>query len=231
MPAPISAPALLQVYTTLLDSTNLTTQFGTVLSRLGLGTSKPLLPLSIWKYFQGLSVRASDGSCTSRQAVVSLQSFITLALYHCQDNSFNNFRQLLITDDNANTIVEDIVALFPVAEPDTDIVPAVLRYNLKVNRAALLAHIIITWGILGLCLAVQIAGSCTVIDRRMRAELWNLGRSNESCHLSSGLRRRSAMDQSLYAATDSKVFQQRVKISSPVGSKTSGSNRLRSVCL
>jgi hypothetical protein len=173
IPVNVSATELLQTYNTLLGGTNLTSSFGTKLALLGLGSNKPVLPLSIWEYFQGLETRAEGDSRTNRQAIVGLQSILTLALYHCQGKDFNELRQLLVGNEatnpnNTQTIGQDIIDMFPSVDPDTDIVPAILRYNLKVDRSVLLAYIALAGTTLALCLAAQIAGSCTKMGRRVR---------------------------------------------------------------
>lgn len=169
----ISATELLHVYDVLLSPVNLTSSFGRMLSLLGLGTNKPVLPLTVWEYFQGLQEGSMSDSRTNRQAAVGLQSFLALALYHCQNKDFNELRKLLVSDEAANpnlaqTVGQDIIDMFPSVAPDTDIVPAILRYNLQVDRSVLLAYVVLGGSTLALCLAAQVAGSFTRMRHRMR---------------------------------------------------------------
>jgi len=170
----ISSPDLLGVFKTLLEPTksNPDTTFLSYLTLLGLGANKPVLPLSIWQYFEGLKELQVTIPQTTRRAITGLQSLLTIPIYHCQAKDFAELRKLLIglasnnTNAAAQQLGQSIVELFPDVEPTVPIYPAFLRYNLQVGPHSLLAYMVISSFTLLLCLVAQLIGSFTEPGRK-----------------------------------------------------------------
>ena len=135
IPVNISASELLYTLDAILGSVDNTSTFGTILPVLDLSANKPVLPLTVWEYFRGLDKRVENDSRTDRLAVPGLRSFLALATYHCQGKDFNELRRLLgvYEEGKDKTIGQDLVDIFPSVEPDTDIVSAIVRFDLNVN--------------------------------------------------------------------------------------------------
>lgn len=158
VPINIGSSELLFVFDTILGRVNKTSPFGTALTLLDLSTNTPVFPLTVWQYFEGLDKRVENDSGTNELAATGLQSLLALAIYHCQGKDFNELRRLLGGDEEseAQNIGQDIIDIFPSVEPDTDIVPAIVRYDLNVDHSILIPYIAIAGTTLALCFAIQI---------------------------------------------------------------------------
>jgi hypothetical protein len=172
----ISSIDLLGAFKTILGPTksNPDPIFLTYLTLLGLEANRPVLPLSIWQYFGGLTELQVTNPQTTRRAITALQSLLTILIYHCQAKDFAELRRLLIgiTSNNTNSAVQalgpSIVELFPDAKPTVPIYPAFLRYNLQVGPHSLLAYIVISSITILLCLVAQLIGSLTESGRNVK---------------------------------------------------------------
>jgi hypothetical protein len=172
----ISSPDLLGAFKTILGPTksNPDTTFLSYLTLLGLGANKPVLPLSIWQYFEGLKELQVTNPQTTRRAITGLQSLLTIPIYHCQAKDFAELRRLLIglasnnTNADVQALGQSIVELFPDAEPTVPIYPAFLRYNLQVGPHSLLAYMVISTFTLLFCFVAQLIGSLTKPGRNVQ---------------------------------------------------------------
>jgi len=172
----ISSFDLLQAFKTLLGPTkniNNPTYLG-YLSYLGLANNTPVAPLSIWQYFEGLKVLQVTDPQTTRRAITGLQSLTTIPIYHCQPKDFAELRKLLLglaansSNPGTQKLGQSIVDLFPDIEPNVDIYPTLMRYNLQVGFPSLLAYAIIAGFTLALCFAAQLVSSLTGPGRKVR---------------------------------------------------------------
>ena len=168
-PVDISATELLHVWDTVLGPVNKSTDFGIDLQLLGLGSNKPILPLSIWQYFQGLEDLSKKDLRANRRAIGGLQSLLASGIYHCQAKDFVELRRLLLSVQNSNlsNLGQDIISLFPEVEADTKFYPAAMRYNLRVGRRSLLAYVVISAVTLILCFAALLVATCTEVGRKV----------------------------------------------------------------
>jgi hypothetical protein len=130
------------------------------------GTSKPALPYYLWWYFRPISALPRDDAGANYRAVAGLQSLLALTIYHCQAKDFAELKRGL-GFDNSSAIGRAILAVFPTAEPDTPILPAVLRYNIVVGRGSLIAYIVMSGVTWLLCLAL-VVGSSSAVARRVK---------------------------------------------------------------
>lgn len=166
IPVDTIAGELLDVFNTALGAVDLTSSFGAQLKLLNISTSRPILPLTVWEYFEGLT---EESSRTNRLAAVGLQSFLALALYHCQGKDFIELRRLLGDAASGGSLGQSIgqviIAEFPAVEPDTDIVPGILRYDLNVDRSILIPYIVLAGTTLALCLTMQMVAFWNRLDR------------------------------------------------------------------
>ncbi|PVH77728.1 hypothetical protein DL98DRAFT_573605 [Cadophora sp. DSE1049] len=171
-PVKITAPELLQVFQVLFSPADPNSTYGDFLSRLGIVANKPVEPLTIWQYFQGLAELSQTDSRVNRRAMIGLQSLLAIPIYHCQAKDFVELRRLLLSQIDNSPIFEtlgvDIVNLFPVVEPDTDIYPAIMRWTLKVGRGSLFAYIVLAGTTLSLCIVMNIMATFTVVGRRFK---------------------------------------------------------------
>jgi len=87
--------------------------------------------------------------------------------YHCQAKDFADLQRGL-GFDNSTDVGRTILSLFPAAEPDTAILPAVLRYNIVVGRGSLIAYIIMSGVSWLLCTVILLAGSVNPMVRRAK---------------------------------------------------------------
>lgn len=171
-PVKITAPELLEVFQVLFSPADLNTTYGDFLSRLGIVGNKPVEPLTIWQYFQGLADRSRADIRVNRQAMTGLQSLLAIPIYHCQTKDFVELRRLLLSQIDNSPIFEtlgvEIVNLFPVVEPDTDIYPAIMRWTLHVGRGSLLAYIVLTGCALFLCVVANAMATFTNAGKRFK---------------------------------------------------------------
>ena len=168
----INASDLLSVFNvTFTQRVDNTTKWGDILYKLGIGSNRPIAPLIVWQYFEGIAGLSASNSGSSRRAITGLQSLLALAIYRCQNKDFAEMKRVLLAQlDNDTDLGQElgpqIVELFPTAEPDTDIVPAVIRYNLNVGRATLIAYILLSGASLAACLAAQIIALFTGLSKK-----------------------------------------------------------------
>ncbi|KAH7317804.1 hypothetical protein BKA65DRAFT_108317 [Rhexocercosporidium sp. MPI-PUGE-AT-0058] len=171
-PVNIAAPELLQVFKVLFSPADPNSAYGTFLTRLEIVGNKPVEPLTIWQYFEGLAELSQKDNRVDRRAMIGLQSLLAIPIYHCQAKDFIELRQLLSAQVNNSAILEtlglDIVNLFPIVEPDTDIYPALMSYTLEVGHGSLLAYIVLAGVTLSLCLGTNMAASFTNVGGRFR---------------------------------------------------------------
>ena len=171
-PVKITAPELLKAFQVLLSPADPNTTYGEFLSRLEIVGNKPVEPLTIWQYFQGLADRSRTDSRVNRQAMMGLQSLLAIPIYHCQAKDFIELRRLLLAQIDNSPIFEtlgvDIVNLFPVVEPDTDIYPATMRWTLVVGRGSLLAYIVLAGCTLFLCIVANAMATFTDVGKRFK---------------------------------------------------------------
>lgn len=90
----------------------------------------------------------------SNRALSGLRSLLALPIYFCQVKGFAELRGMGYNSTNA--LVPSIMALLPSAEPDTTLVPAVLRYALFVSQDTLIAYLALGGLTLLLCFIVLI---------------------------------------------------------------------------
>src|SRR5438046_2841423 len=116
----ISASELLQVFDTLFGPVNRTSTYGQALAVLGLGNNKPVAPLSIWQYFEGVRELSRTDCRVNRRAITGLQSLLAIPIYHSQAKNFAEIRRLLggHSSDNNTTVGQAILSLFPEVSPD-----------------------------------------------------------------------------------------------------------------
>ncbi|KAK0111587.1 hypothetical protein ONS95_001936 [Cadophora gregata] len=171
-PVQIAAPELLQVFQVLFSPADPNTKYGQFLSRLGIVSNRPVEPLTIWQYFQGLTERSETDKRVNRQAMMGLQSLLAIPIYHCQAKDFAELRRLLLSQIDNSPILEtlgvEIVSSFPAVEPDTDIYPAIMRWTLDVGRPSLLAYIILAGTTLSLCIMANVMATFTDVGRRSK---------------------------------------------------------------
>lgn len=161
----INATELLQAFDLILgaDSSN-----STLISPFAVfGSRMPALPYFIWWYFYGISALPRDDAAANARAVAGLQSLLTLTIYHCQAKDFADLERGL-GFDNSTAIGNAILSLFPTAEPDTAILPAVLRYNIVVGRGSLVVYIVMSGVSWLLCAVILLAGSVSPVVRRAK---------------------------------------------------------------
>ena len=131
------------------------------------GSPKPALPFYIWWYFHGISGLPLDAAGAKARAVAGLQSLLALTIYYCQAKDFGDMQR---GDgyDNSSAIGRTLISLFPTAEPDTAILPAVLRYNIVVGRGSLITYIVISGITWLLCLFALSVGSVNSLTRKAK---------------------------------------------------------------
>ena len=164
--AQINAAELLQAFDVILGAT---TDNSTMLNSpfAVFGTSKPALPYYLWWYFHGISALPRDDAGANARAVAGLQSLLALTIYHCQAKDFAELKRGL-GFDNSSVIGRAILSVFPTAEPDTPIFPAVLRYNIVVGRGSLIAYIVMSGVTWLLCLVALLIGSASAATRKVK---------------------------------------------------------------
>ncbi|KAH7386418.1 hypothetical protein BKA64DRAFT_143148 [Cadophora sp. MPI-SDFR-AT-0126] len=171
-PVNITAPELLQVFQVLFSSADPNSTYGKFLDRLDIVANKPVEPLTIWQYFQGLADLSQTDSRANRRAMIGLQSLLAIPIYHCQAKDFAELRRLLLSQiDNSpllKTLGVEIVNLFPVVEPDTDIYPALMRWTLDVGRGSLLAYIVLAGTTLSLCIVANAMATFTDVGKKFK---------------------------------------------------------------
>jgi hypothetical protein len=163
--ASINAPELLQAFDIILgaDSSNTT-----LISPFAVfGSRMPALPYFIWWYFHGIDALPRNDAAGNARAVAGLQSLLTLTIYHCQAKDFADLERGL-GFDNSTAIGSAILSVFPTTEPDTAILPAVLRYNIVVGRRSLIAYIVLSGVSWLLCAAILLAGSVSPVVRKAK---------------------------------------------------------------
>jgi hypothetical protein len=168
----VDASELRGVFQTLFSTSNVTSSFGSKLQRLGIGSNKPVMPFTIWQYFQGMAELSKNDSRADAKAVSGLQSLLAIPIYHCQAKDFAELRELLLKQINNSTAIiqtlgQDIINSFPIVQPDTDVYPATIRWSLMVGRGSLLAYIILAGLTLLLCIFVNCLGSLTASRKNL----------------------------------------------------------------
>ncbi|KAG4436281.1 hypothetical protein IFR05_008221 [Cadophora sp. M221] len=162
-PSDIDAQQLLQVFDILVNTSDSSTTYGSKFDLLGIGPNRSLAPFIIWQYFQGLKDLAIIDKKANRRAIFGLQSLLAIPIYHCQAKDFIQLRQLLaakVDDHTLNqTLGADIVNLFPVVNPDTDIYPALMRFTLHVGHGSILAYVVLAGCTLSVCTVVNVIAS------------------------------------------------------------------------
>ena len=162
--APINATELLQAFDIILGTS--TSNFTELITPFAaFGSRKPALPYFIWWYFHGISGLPVHDAGANARAVAGLQSLLALTIYHCQAKDFADLQHGL-GYNNSTAIGRMILSLFPTAERDTAILPAILRYNIVVGHGSLIAYVIMSGTVWLLCLVVLILGSANAAARR-----------------------------------------------------------------
>ncbi|KAH6715881.1 hypothetical protein BKA61DRAFT_334378 [Leptodontidium sp. MPI-SDFR-AT-0119] len=171
-PVDIAASELLQVFKVLFSPADPNSTYGSFLDRLEIVANKPVEPLTVWQYFEGLVELSETDTRVDRRAMIGLQSLLAIPIYHCQAKDFIELRQLLLAQVNNSAIFEtlgrDIINLFPIVEPDTDIYPAFMRYTLQVGHGSLIAYIALACVTLSLCLVANATASITAVGKTFR---------------------------------------------------------------
>ncbi|KAH8749690.1 hypothetical protein F5882DRAFT_488495 [Hyaloscypha sp. PMI_1271] len=163
--ASINATELLQAFDIILgaDSSNTT-----LISPFAVfGSRMPAPPYFIWWYFHGIDALPRNDAAGNARAVAGLQSLLTLTIYHCQAKDFVDLERGL-GFDNSTAIGSAILSVFPTTEPDTAILPAVLRYNIVVGRRSLIAYVVLSGVSWLLCAAILLAGSVSPVVRKAK---------------------------------------------------------------
>lgn len=170
----INATEVLSVFNTLfIQPVNTSSEWGGLLTALGISSNRPVVSLTIWQYFEGLAELATTNALIAQQAFAGLHSLIAIPIYHCQPKDFADLRKVLLRNLNNGTAIGSllgpkIVNAFPDATEDTDIVPAKIRWNLNVGRATLIAYIIINGGTLLACFIARLVESCSQMGRNVQ---------------------------------------------------------------
>jgi hypothetical protein len=172
--ARISASDLLYVFNTVFNKhLDKDSGLGLMLSAMGRGTNKPMALFAIWFYFLEAVELGTEDSRVNRYTITGLQSLLAIVIHYCQARHFANLGGVLTRPlSKRSTLIGQTLLqqafLFPEGEANVDIVPAFVRWSLKVGHTTIIAYIILAGVCLAACTIAQIMGSFTKIGKRVR---------------------------------------------------------------
>jgi hypothetical protein len=152
-----------QAFDSIMGRLNTTTELGTALSSLGLGSNKPVIPFWIFLFFNEYGNLAPGLDVSQERVMTAFQSLLAIPIFFSQAQCFD---QLSGLSSISNLPVFEILgSMLPDNQPHIPIFPVKQSYSISVRLGSLIPFIVLGGITLLLCVIALLLPLYRSIER------------------------------------------------------------------
>jgi hypothetical protein len=146
----IKAADIHQAFDSIMGHLNTTTELGTALSKLGLGSNKPVVPFWIFLFFSEYGNLGPGLEISEERVMAAFQSLLAIPIFFSQAQCFDQLSGL--SSISNLPVVEILGSILPDNQPNIPIFPVKQSYSISVHLGSLIPFIVLGGITLVLCI-------------------------------------------------------------------------------